>query len=62
MEDETMRAYFTGRLNGLAGKRDPDEAADPATGPDYRMGFLDGRLEVFRVLAAARKLTEEEEF
>jgi hypothetical protein len=59
MDDETLRAYMTGRLNGIAGKRDPAEASDPATGRDYRMGFLDGRLEVFRVLAAARKLTEE---
>ena len=61
MDDETLQAYLTGRLNGIAGTRDTTEAADPATGRDYRTGFLDGRLEVFRVLAAARKLTEDDD-
>ncbi|NMO56105.1 hypothetical protein HH310_33615 [Actinoplanes sp. TBRC 11911] len=55
MDDETLLAYFTGRLDGILGRRDTVRSGDP----DYRIGFLDGRLEVFRLLAAVRRIVEE---
>jgi hypothetical protein len=57
--DETLKAYSAGRADGIAGRRDAAGAADPATGPDYRIGFLDGRIEVFRLLAHVRKIVED---
>ncbi|RZU48684.1 hypothetical protein EV385_0402 [Krasilnikovia cinnamomea] len=54
--EEALLAYGAGRLDALDGRRDAARAADPATGVDYRRGFLDGRLEVFRMLAGIRKL------
>jgi len=53
--DESWRAYDRGRADGVAASRDPARAADP----DYRIGFLDGRLEVFRMHAALRKIVDE---
>lgn len=58
MFDE-LEAYSAGRTDGLAARRDADRASDPAFGHDYRIGFLDGRLEVFRMLADVRKIVEE---
>jgi hypothetical protein len=55
MDDDMLLAYFTGRADGLAGRRDGDRTADA----DYRIGFLDGRIEVFRLLATVRKILEE---
>jgi len=57
--DDTLLAYETGRTDGIAGRRDTAKAADPATGRDYRIGFLDGRLEVFRLLSHVRKIVED---
>jgi hypothetical protein len=59
--DDELHAYEAGRADGLAGKRDAARAGDPACGRDYRIGFLDGRLEVFRMLASVRKIVEESE-
>jgi hypothetical protein len=58
MED-ALQAYATGRADGLASHRDQQRAADPGTGADYRIGFLDGRLEVFRLHAQLRKIVED---
>ena len=58
MSDE-LEAYTAGRADGLAARRDGERASDPAFGRDYRIGFLDGRLEVFRMLADVRKMVEE---
>jgi hypothetical protein len=58
MEDEIL-AYDTGRADGIAGRRDQRRATHPATGPDYRMGFLDGRIEVFHLLRAVRQIQDE---
>ena len=58
MFDE-LEAYSAGRADGLAARRDSERAGDPAFGRDYRIGFLDGRLEVFRMLADARKIVED---
>ncbi len=57
--DEPLHAYDTGRADGIAGRRDTVKAADPSTGADYRIGFLDGRIEVFRLLAHVRKIVED---
>lgn len=59
--DETLQAYDTGRADGIAGRRDTAKAGDPVTGADYRIGFLDGRIEVFRLLAHVRQIVEEAE-
>jgi hypothetical protein len=57
--DDCLEAYDTGRADGMAARRDQARAQHPETGPDYRMGFLDGRLEVFRLLATVRKIVED---
>ncbi|BCJ49692.1 hypothetical protein Asp14428_11670 [Actinoplanes sp. NBRC 14428] len=57
--DDALREYAAGREDALAGHRDADRAGHPETGPDYRMGFLDARIEVFRMLAQLRALLEE---
>lgn len=59
--DEALLAYATGRADGLAARRDNDRATDPETGADYRIGFLDGRIELFRMHAHLRKIVEESE-
>jgi hypothetical protein len=43
----------------MAARRDQIRAQHPHTGADYRMGFLDGRIEVFRLLATVRKIVED---
>ncbi|XVU21068.1 hypothetical protein ACQPZJ_27785 [Actinoplanes sp. CA-054009] len=57
--DDALLAYDTGRADGMAGRRDPSRAQHSDTGADYRMGFLDGRIEVFKLLATVRKIVEE---
>ena len=57
--DEELRAYDAGRADGLAARRDNTRAADPRTGPDYRMGFLDARLELFRMHTQLRGIVDE---
>jgi hypothetical protein len=52
-------AYNVGRADGGAGRRDPLRAGDLSTGADYRMGFLDGRIEVFQMLAQVRKFLDD---
>jgi hypothetical protein len=59
--DDELQAYELGRADGIAAKRDPERARHPEFGNDYRMGFLDGRLEVYRMLAGFRKIVEEGE-
>jgi hypothetical protein len=58
MDDELI-AYNLGRSDGGAGRRDATRADDPHTGADYRMGFLDGRIEVFQMLAQVRKFLDD---
>jgi hypothetical protein len=57
--DEALQAYNIGRVDGGAARRNAERAADPETGADYRIGFLDGRVEVFRMLTHVRKLLDE---
>ncbi|WP_067509948.1 hypothetical protein [Actinoplanes sp. TFC3] len=56
--DEALLAYCEGLADGCAGHRNAGRAGHPATGADYRRGFLDGRLEVFRMLAGVRQMLE----
>jgi hypothetical protein len=57
--DDSLLAYVNGRADGIAGSRDSARAAEPKIGVDYRIGFLDGRIEVFRLLATVRKIVED---
>jgi hypothetical protein len=59
--DEELRAYEAGRADGAAARRDEERATDRVFGKDYRIGFLDGRLEVFRLNAGLRRIAEETE-
>jgi len=56
--DDALLAYDAGRVDALSGQRDGARAKHPATGADYRMGFLDGRLEIFRMLAGLREILD----
>ena len=58
MEDALL-AYDAGRVDAIAGCRDAVRARHPGTGTDYRRGFLDGRLEVFRMFAQVRAFLED---
>lgn len=57
--DDALRAYDAGREDAFAGRRNVGAAQDPHTGVDYRTGFLDGRIEIFRMLAEVREILEE---
>ena len=57
--DDALHAYAMGRSDGLAARRDQERAADPKSGADYRIGFLDGRLEVFHMHTRVRRIVEE---
>jgi hypothetical protein len=57
--DDFFAAYQQGRADAGAGTRDAGQAEDPATGADYRRGFLDGRIEIFAVLAKARRFLDD---
>jgi hypothetical protein len=56
--DESLLAYDAGRDDALAGHRDADRATHPETGADYRMGFIDGRIEIFRMYASVREILD----
>ncbi|HWS33185.1 MAG TPA: hypothetical protein VN408_10635 [Actinoplanes sp.] len=47
--DDALVAYNAGRLDGVAGFRDPQIAEDPEVGADYRIGLLDGRIAAFQL-------------
>jgi hypothetical protein len=54
--DDAFEAYTAGRRDAMATRRDAARAEHPRTGPDYRIGFLDGRIAVFHVHAQIRRL------
>ena len=58
MIDEALRAYGAGRADAGAGCRDVARAADARTGADYRIGFLDGRIELFHLFAEVRRILD----
>jgi hypothetical protein len=55
--DDALLAYDSGRADGIAGQRDAGRAEHPGTGPDYRVGLVDGQLAAFEteLLAAIRR-------
>jgi len=55
MED-ALATYGAGRADALAGCRDAARAKHPETGADYRIGFIDGRHEMLRMLASLREI------
>ncbi|WP_306210445.1 hypothetical protein [Actinoplanes sp. RD1] len=57
MEDALL-AYGAGRADALEGSRDAARAEHPVTGADYRRGFLDARMDVFRMFAGIRRVLE----
>ncbi|GAA2577807.1 hypothetical protein GCM10010435_62430 [Winogradskya consettensis] len=59
--EEALSAYGDGRVDGFVGQRDPARAEHPVTGVDYRRGFLDGRVEVFQMMAGVRRLLEADD-
>jgi len=56
--DDALLAYGAGRVDALAGERDAARAKHPVTGADYRMGFLDGRIEIFRMFTSVRRILD----
>jgi len=57
---EEFFAYQDGWADGVAARRDDVRATDPATGRDYRVGFLDGRLEMFRLNTRLRRIADND--
>ncbi|SDT78392.1 hypothetical protein [Actinoplanes derwentensis] len=58
--DDALAAYAAGHADGSAGLRSLVHSADPATGPDYKVGVADGRIVAFQaeLLAEVRRLME----
>jgi hypothetical protein len=59
--DDALAAYDAGHTDGHAGLRDLARASDPRTGPDYRVGLLDGQLAAFEqaLVEAVRRALDE---
>jgi hypothetical protein len=59
--DEALVAYDTGHADGRSGRDDARRAADSATGPDYRVGVLDGQVAAFEeaLISAVRRALGE---
>ncbi|MEV6298953.1 hypothetical protein AB0M02_06050 [Actinoplanes sp. NPDC051861] len=58
MFEESFQAYSAGHTDGAVGHRDPDRADHPETGPDYRVGVVDGSVAAFQaeLVAEVRRL------
>lgn len=56
--DDSLQAYTAGHEDGAAGRRDPQRADHPQTGPDYRVGVVDGSVAAFQaeLVAEVRRL------
>ncbi len=59
--EEAFVAYNAGHADGSAGRRDTRSAEDPETGPDYRIGVVDGSVAAFQaeLIAEVRRLLGE---
>ena len=59
--DDALVAYDAGHADGRAGRDDAGRAADPGTGPDYRVGVVDGQVAAFEeaLIAAVRRALGE---
>ncbi|KUL22282.1 hypothetical protein [Actinoplanes awajinensis] len=54
--DDALVAYNSGRLDGAAGCRDEQIAADAEVGADYRIGLLDGRIAAYHLISEVRDI------
>ena len=56
--DDSLQAYTDGHADGAVGRPDPHRAGDPETGPDYRVGVVDGSVAAFQteLVAEVRRL------
>ncbi|GIF10148.1 hypothetical protein [Actinoplanes teichomyceticus] len=56
--EEAIQAYAAGHADGSAGRRDAALADHPETGPDYRIGVVDGSVAAFQaeLIAEVRRL------
>lgn len=56
--DEALLAYTAGHTDGAAGYRDARQADHPETGPDYRVGVVDGSVAAFQaeLIAEVRRI------
>jgi hypothetical protein len=59
--DDSLQAYTAGHADGAAGRRNPQRAENPETGPDYQVGVVDGSVAAFQaeLLAEVRRLLGE---
>ncbi|MEU4621347.1 hypothetical protein AB0G04_15410 [Actinoplanes sp. NPDC023801] len=59
--EEAIAAYTAGHVDGSTGVRDGSRANDPETGPDYRIGVVDGSVAAFQaqLIAEVRRLLGE---
>lgn len=59
--EEAFQAYTAGHIDGSAGVQDRSRATDPETGPDYRVGVVDGSVAAFQseLTAQVRRLLGE---
>ena len=55
---DAFQAYSAGHTDGAAGFRDQHRADHPETGPDYRVGVVDGSVAAFQaeLVAEVRRL------
>ncbi|MFC7527344.1 hypothetical protein [Actinoplanes sp. GCM10030250] len=61
MLEESFQAYNSGHADGVAGHQDQVRADHPETGPDYRVGVVDGSVAAFQaeLVAQVRRLLGE---
>jgi len=59
--DDALVAYDAGHADGMTGRHDAGRAADAGTGPDYRVGLVDGQVAAFErdLIAAVRRALGE---
>ncbi|MEU8240357.1 hypothetical protein AB0C07_19100 [Actinoplanes missouriensis] len=53
MFDDSLQAYTAGHTDGAARHSDQAQADHPETGPDYRVGVVDGSIAAFQSELAA---------
>jgi hypothetical protein len=56
--DDSLQAYSAGHADGEARTHDQGRADDPETGPDYRVGVVDGSVVAFQseLLSEVRRI------
>ncbi|WP_433834103.1 hypothetical protein ACQP2E_31670 [Actinoplanes sp. CA-015351] len=56
--DDSLQAYTSGHVDGEARRHDQALADHPETGPDYRVGVVDGSVAAFQseLIAEVRRI------